>query len=88
MVVFGFLSPNFGRWWGPLNGTLAFYECRFSGGDTMRRWGHSNLTLCKRIYFNFLRSQVAGTQKLWASSAWPSLMQFLAPGNNEPPGGI
>ena len=32
-----------------MNGTLSFYECRFSGGDTMREWGHSNPTLCKRF---------------------------------------
>ena len=32
---------------------LSFYECRFSGGDTMRWWGHSNPTLCKRICLNF-----------------------------------
>ena len=32
MVAFGFLPRNCGRWWGPMNGTLSFYECRFSGG--------------------------------------------------------
>ena len=31
-----------------MNGTLSFYECRFSGMDTMRWWGHSNNTLCKK----------------------------------------
>ena len=31
MVVF---APNYGRWWGPTNGTLSFYESRLSGGDT------------------------------------------------------
>ena len=45
VVTFGFLSQNFGRWRGPANGTLSFYECRFSGGDTMRWWGHSNPTI-------------------------------------------
>ena len=44
-----------------MNGTLSFYECRFSGGDTMKWYGHS---IWKRICLNFLRSQVAGTQKL------------------------
>ena len=34
LVVFGFLSQNFGTWWGLTNGTLSFYECRLGGGDT------------------------------------------------------
>ena len=33
MVAFGFLPQKFGRWQGPMNGTLSFYECRFSGGE-------------------------------------------------------
>ena len=33
MVTFGFSSQNLERWRGPLNGTLSFYGCRFSGGD-------------------------------------------------------
>ena len=33
VVAFGFLPQNFGKWWGPTNTTLSFYECRFSGGD-------------------------------------------------------
>ena len=49
-VPFGFLTQNFGMWWGHTIGTLLFYECRFSGGDTMRCWGDSNPTLCKRIW--------------------------------------
>ena len=40
-----------------MNGTLSFYECSFSGGDTMRCWGHSNPILCKRICLNFLQKQ-------------------------------
>ena len=28
-----------------MNGNLLFYECRLSGGNTMRCWGHSNFTL-------------------------------------------
>ena len=48
VVAFGFLPQNFGMWWGPANGTLPFYECRFCGGDTMRWKRHSNPTLCKR----------------------------------------
>ena len=35
VVAFGILPENFGRWWGPTNGNLLFYECRLSGGDTM-----------------------------------------------------
>ena len=34
MIAFGFLPENFERWQGPMNGTLAIYECRLSGGDT------------------------------------------------------
>ena len=34
MVAFGFLSQNFERWWGPINGTLSFYEYMLSGRDT------------------------------------------------------
>ena len=34
VVAFGFLSQNFGRWQGPTNGTLSFYECRLSDGGT------------------------------------------------------
>ena len=34
VVAFVFLPQIFGRWWGPVNGTLSFYECRLSGGDT------------------------------------------------------
>ena len=37
MVAFGFLPQNFGRWWEPTDGTLSFYECRFSGGNTQTR---------------------------------------------------
>ena len=32
VVAFGFLPPNFGRFLGPTNDTLPFYEYRFSGG--------------------------------------------------------
>ena len=46
-----------------MNGTLSFYECRFSSGDTMRWWAHSNPILCKRICLNFLHSQTEGMQK-------------------------
>ena len=45
MLAFDFLLPNYGMWWGLKNGTLSFYACTFSGGDTMRWWGHSNPTI-------------------------------------------
>ena len=32
MAAFGFLPQNYGRW-GPMSGTLSFYECMLSGGD-------------------------------------------------------
>ena len=35
VVAFDILPQNFGRWWGPTNGYLLFYECRLGGGDTM-----------------------------------------------------
>ena len=38
VVAFGFLLQNVGRWYGPTNCTLSFYECRFSGGDTITCW--------------------------------------------------
>ena len=40
---------------------ILWIEWRFRGGDTMRWYGHSNPTICKRICLNFLHSQVAGT---------------------------
>ena len=36
VVTFGFLSQNFDRWQGPMNGSLSFYEFRLSGGDTQQ----------------------------------------------------
>ena len=36
VVAFHFLLPNLGRRRGPMNGTLSFYECTLSGGDTQR----------------------------------------------------
>ena len=63
MVALGFLPQNFGRWYGPMNGTLLFYESGFSVGDTMRWWGHASPTVCKRICLNFLHLQAVGTKK-------------------------
>ena len=39
VIVFRFLP-------GPMNGVLSFYDCRFSGKDTMWWGGHSNPTYC------------------------------------------
>ena len=63
VLAFGFLPQNFGRWWGPINSILSFYEYRFSDGDTIWWWGHSN-TLCKRICLNILHCMAAGMYKL------------------------
>ena len=57
-------APNFGMWQGSTSGILSFYDCRFSGRDTMRGWAPSNPTLCKRICLNVLHSQVVGS-KFW-----------------------
>ena len=46
MVTFGFLFQYFDRWQGLRNGTWSFYECRLSGGNIQRWWGHSNPTYC------------------------------------------
>ena len=43
-----------------MNGTLSFYECRLSDGDTQRWWAHPNPTCCNRIHLNFLHSQAVG----------------------------
>ena len=53
-VAFDFLPKSFGRWWGPTNVTLSFYECRLSGRDT-QRWGggHLNPTCRNQICLNF-----------------------------------
>ena len=49
MVAFGFLPQNFGSLRGPMIGTLSFYECRLSSGDTLRCY--SNPTCCNEICF-------------------------------------
>ena len=68
LAALGFLPQHYGRQLGPTNGTLSFYECRFSGGDTMRWRGHSTPTLHKRICFNFLHSQAVGIENTWGMS--------------------
>ena len=35
VVAVGFLVQNFGRWLGPMNCTLSFYECRLSDGEVV-----------------------------------------------------
>ena len=60
VVASSFLPQKFGRWWRPTNGALSFYECRLSGGNTQRSWGHSNPTCCNQICLNFLHSWVVG----------------------------
>ena len=70
MVALGFLPWNFGSWWGPRNGTLLQYECRLSGGDTMRWWGHSNPTLCNIICLKIL------THPSFKASLYLALSQF------------
>ena len=37
-----------------------FYDCRFSGGDTMNWWGHSNPTKFIKYFLNILHSKVMG----------------------------
>ena len=71
VLAFDFLLQNFGRWQGPMNDTLSFYECRFSGGDTMRWWGNSNPTSWKITCLNFLLSQAVGMHKLWVRMLAP-----------------
>ena len=72
VVAFGFFCPKILGAGGDLPMVLAvcrlsvykgIYVYRLNGGDTIRRWGHSNSTLHKRTYLNFLRSQAAETQK-------------------------
>ena len=50
---------------------FVFFPKIFSDGDTMKFWGHSNSTLCKRICLNFLHSRATGTQKLQALAPKP-----------------
>ena len=50
MVAFEFWLQKFGRWQGPTNGTLSFW-------DTPRWQGHSNPTCCNWIHLNFFHSQ-------------------------------
>ena len=83
MVDFGFLPQNFWE----VVGTLAFYEHRFRGGDTMRWQGRLKPYLMQKNLFEFFALTGDGDAKLWAqtlasSRAWA---RIIAP---EPPGGI
>ena len=46
-----------------MNGILSFYECRFSGGDTMRWWGHTNPTVCKKYLYELFALTGSGDIK-------------------------
>ena len=61
--TFGFLPQNFGRWWGPMNGTFSFYECRLNGGDTQKWLGHSTPTCWNQIDLNFFTLTGGGNAK-------------------------
>ena len=63
VVASGFLPQNFRRWQGSMNGTLSFYKCRLSSGDTQRWWGHSTPTCCNQIHLNFLHLEAVGMLK-------------------------
>ena len=54
---FGFLPQNGGMWSGPMNGTLSFYECSWSSGNSMRWWRYSNPTCYNPIYLKFVHSK-------------------------------
>ena len=50
---FGSLPQNFRRWRAPMNAILSFCNCKLSGGDTLRHWGHSNPTYCNKKYWTY-----------------------------------
>ena len=70
MVAFDFWPQNFGRGWGPMNVTLSFYECRLSGGETQRWWGHSNPTYCNQICLTFIAVTGSEADKTSAHTCW------------------
>ena len=57
-VAFGFFSQIFGIWWGPTNGILSLYECRFSGGIPWGDENIQNLPYSKELVWTFLLWQV------------------------------
>ena len=80
VVTFGFLHQNFGRWQGSMNGTLSFYECRFSGENTMRRWGHSKPNVSERIWI-FCTHRQWGCKNFRCEQLCPrvTIMELLQP---------
>ena len=76
-----FMPQNFGRWQGPRNDTLSSYECRFSGGDSMRWWRQSNPTLYISICLHILQMGRGGQNTLGASTCAQQrvLSPFLEP---------
>ena len=71
MVVFAFLHQIFGRWQEPMNSTLSFFECRFTGGNTQ--------TLPTVIEL-FALTGGGDTE----TSFWSCLCPSHWPGSNEP----
>ena len=54
------LKIYFGRWQGPMNGTLSFYKWRFSGGDTTRWWDTQILPYAKAFVRTFCTHRQQG----------------------------
>ena len=52
-----FAQKNFGRWRGPTIGTLSFYDCRLSGGDTQ-------FTCCNQRNLNFCTYRQPGWKNI------------------------
>ena len=71
-----------------MNGTLPFYECRLTGGDTMRGVGTLKPYLMQKNLFELFALTGRGIQKLWAQTLVPSLVLLLMPRNKVPSGGI
>ena len=81
VVAFGFLPQNFGT----KNGTLLFYECRLSVGDTQRWWGHLNPSCCNQIRLNILHSNGGDTKHLPCTHAYPRARLHRIRQVGEPP---
>ena len=82
VVAFGFLLQIFRRWHEPINCTFSFYECRLSGWDTQRWWGHSNPTCSYQLCLNSMHSEAIEMQQHF-SHAYLCPLPHLCP--NEPP---
>ena len=81
VVAFGFLPQNFGT----KNGTLLFYECRLSVGDTQRWWGHLNPSCCNQIRLNILHSNGWDTKHLPCTHSCPRARLHRIRQVREPP---